>query len=63
VAVAGLEFVRKKLREYVRVDEVMMVHSLLRLLTSLMASDFEEEKNAKVRVCRLAATWVGCNVG
>ena len=48
---AGIEFVRKNLRQYVEVAEVMFVHSLFRLLDSSMQAEFAEEQNVKVCVC------------
>eukprot|EP00055_Hartaetosiga_balthica_P017752 m.122337 g.122337 ORF g.122337 m.122337 type:complete len:4010 (-) comp9395_c0_seq2:1066-13095(-) len=44
----GLKFVRRRLRQYVKVDDIMFVHSLFRLLDSYMKEEFETEKNAKV---------------
>ena len=48
---AGIEFVRKNLRQYVEVAEVMFVHSLFRLLDSSMQAEFAEEQNVKVCLC------------
>eukprot|EP00056_Hartaetosiga_gracilis_P013585 m.226506 g.226506 ORF g.226506 m.226506 type:complete len:4004 (+) comp13864_c0_seq2:104-12115(+) len=57
---AGLRFVRKQLRQYVTVDDIMFVHSLFRLLDSCMKGEFETEKNAKVLEGWVRGTFLFC---
>ena len=53
----GLEFVRKQIKQYVPIDEIMLVHALFRLLSStLKAEAYVSEKNAKV-----LESWIKCN--